>query len=57
MTPEQRDHLMGLVLCDVRDHKTLARVWALLDGRPVIWPDDLREALTGPPREETNDGC
>jgi hypothetical protein len=56
MTPEIRDHLMDIVLCDVRDHKTLARVRALLDGRPVIWPDDLRAALDGPTATDQKGG-
>lgn len=48
MTPEQRDRAMDLILERNRFEKTLARAWALLDGRPVIWPDDLREAIAGP---------
>jgi hypothetical protein len=52
MSLEQANRIADIVLCDVRDHKTLARVWALFDGRAVISAGELRAALTGPPREQ-----
>jgi hypothetical protein len=52
MSLEQADRIADIVLCDVRDHKTLARVWALLDGRPVISAGELQAALTGPKERE-----